>query len=454
MMRERGVAVAGMLLALWLPGLLNGCGQQPVANDQPVADAGGDQNVVLGALVALDGGGSRDPDGDVLSFRWSFTRRPSGSTVAMSNPTSATPTFRPDAVGAYEIGLAVSDGQGDDSSDAVAITVGCDGDKIFDNAEWIVARQASAVPEDPFQVTVNGINCGTAKLLTFASRVTGTTGYPQVFVINSSGYLRIKAGADPSPPIPFGQSLVLGPAITGTSASFPGTTLFFNPQLQSVSIDTSPLNPDGTGTLLIRLVADDVGLPAGSTKSNQIMDMTWEIRLYEPTEARTQADVAGRFTFTEDVTLDSVRTREFQSFRLVQISTLYIDGGSHDVDALRFRGTAGLVHLFYAPELAGMLLPPSPVHLDPANPVFESLHTDDQGAPNGNTPSYRIIGLRTMGTAGPITPRAFFVATVDVNDDNLGAWLHQSPPQAILAAGTTGRIEYGIVATTDPLAAP
>ena len=184
------------------------------------------------------------------------------------------------------------------------------------------------------------------------------------------------------------------------------------------------------------------------------MDLTWEIRLHEPTDSRTEASVAGRFTFTETVTLDPVRTGEFQSFRLFQVSTLYIDGGSHDVDALRFRGTGGLVQLFYAPGLAGMLLPQPPVHLDPANPVFESLHTDDQGAPNGNTPSYRIVGLRTTGTAGPITPRAFFVATTDVNDDNLGAWLHQSPPQATFAAGTTGTIEYDIVATTDPLAPP
>jgi hypothetical protein len=57
----------------------------------------------------------------------------------------------------------------------------------------------------------------------------------------------------------------------------------------------------------------------------------------------------------------------------------------------------------------------------------------------------------TGPVTGTITPRAFFVATNDVNDDNLGAWLHQSPSQPTIHAGTTGRIEYSVVATTDPL---
>jgi hypothetical protein len=456
MLRDRDAALApGMLLALSLLGLLGDCdGPSGPGNDPPVAEAGDDQNVVLGRLVTLDGGRSHDEDGGTLSFQWSFASIPAGSTATLSDQASATPTFRPDVAGTYGLRLVVSDGKAASAPDAVTVTVECTGGEIYNNAQWIVGRQASSVPEDPFQVVVNGNACGTTKLLTFASRVAGGTGYPQVFVINSSGYLRIKAGADPSLPLPFGQSFVLGPAVAGTSASFPGTTLFFNPQLQSVSIDTSLLNADGTGTLLIRLVANDAGLPAGSTKSNQIMNLGWDIRLHEPTDARTQADVAGRFTFTEAVTLDPVRTAELQSFRLFQISTLYIDGQSHDVDALRFRGAAGLVELFYAPGLAGTLLPQSPVHLDPANPVFESLHTDDQGAPNGNTPSFRVQELRTTGLAGPVTPRAFFVATTDVNDDNLGAWLHQAPSQATLAAGTAGTIEYSIVATTDPLPAP
>lgn len=342
---------------------------------------------------------------------------------------------------------------------ALALSLSCPrvppSSEIFNNGQWIIAPQNASIPEAPFEYRVDGNIRGTTKLLTFASRVAGSLQYPQVFVINSSGFLRIKAGADPAPPLPFGQSIVLGPAIFGTSASFPATTLFFNPQVQTVSVNTSQLNIDGTGTLLIQIIANDSNLPANSTKTNQIMNLTWNITLHEPTNTETQVDVAGDFTFTEAFTPDPVRTAEFQSFRLYQISSMYIDDARHDVDALRYRDAGGIAQLSYAPNLAEMLLPQPPTALDSANPIFESLHTDDNGAPNGNTPSYRITVMQTTGPlTGAITPRAFFAASNNVNDDNLGAWLHQDPSLAIIPAGTMGTIDYSIVATTDPLPVP
>src|SRR6185436_9112996 len=48
-------------------------------NAAPIADAGPDQTVALGAIVTLDGGRSSDADGDSLAFRWRFTSRPAGS---------------------------------------------------------------------------------------------------------------------------------------------------------------------------------------------------------------------------------------------------------------------------------------------------------------------------------------------------------------------------------------
>src|SRR6202008_2127436 len=43
----------------------------------PIASAGSDQTVPVGAIVQLDGSGSSDVDGDLLSFQWSFAARPS-----------------------------------------------------------------------------------------------------------------------------------------------------------------------------------------------------------------------------------------------------------------------------------------------------------------------------------------------------------------------------------------
>jgi len=59
-------------------------------NAKPVAEAGGDQGVLQGEQVDLDGLSSYDPDGDTISFAWSQIL---GPTVTLINPTSANPTF-------------------------------------------------------------------------------------------------------------------------------------------------------------------------------------------------------------------------------------------------------------------------------------------------------------------------------------------------------------------------
>jgi hypothetical protein len=56
----------------------------------PVANAGSDQSVNRGASVTLDGTGTKDPDGETLSYYWLQTR---GTPVTLSNPMSVQPTF-------------------------------------------------------------------------------------------------------------------------------------------------------------------------------------------------------------------------------------------------------------------------------------------------------------------------------------------------------------------------
>ena len=100
----------------------------------------------------------------------------------------------------------------------------------FNNGVWTIQKLPAPILEDPFEVWIDGKSMGTTKLLAFARHVPNTDQFPQVLVLYSSGYLRLKAGADPKPPLPFGQSLVLGPAIWDTSISVPNT----------ISIYTSP----------------------------------------------------------------------------------------------------------------------------------------------------------------------------------------------------------------------
>jgi hypothetical protein len=58
--------------------------------EPPVANAGVDQSVSEQQLVALDGGGSSDPDGDALTYAWTQV---SGPPVVLSDPTAEKPTF-------------------------------------------------------------------------------------------------------------------------------------------------------------------------------------------------------------------------------------------------------------------------------------------------------------------------------------------------------------------------
>jgi hypothetical protein len=76
----------------------------------PVADAGQDQNVSTGETVVLDGSGSHDADGDPLTYTWSFTSKPSGSTASLSPPNAVSPSFEADLEGTYVVQLIVHDG--------------------------------------------------------------------------------------------------------------------------------------------------------------------------------------------------------------------------------------------------------------------------------------------------------------------------------------------------------
>jgi hypothetical protein len=99
--------------------------EEPVPNNAPVADAGPNQGVVLPATVDLNGIASEDPDGDILTFVWTFATVPKKSALVDTDiGGAATPfaSFEPDVVGTYLIDLDVSDGSLGDT-DQVMIEV-------------------------------------------------------------------------------------------------------------------------------------------------------------------------------------------------------------------------------------------------------------------------------------------------------------------------------------------
>ncbi len=92
------------------------------SNELPIADAGANQTVAVGATVLLDGTGSMDPEGTSLDFTWTLQTVPTGSVATLSAADAANASFQADLPGDYLVSLVVSDGIDDSSPAYVQIT--------------------------------------------------------------------------------------------------------------------------------------------------------------------------------------------------------------------------------------------------------------------------------------------------------------------------------------------
>src|SRR5512145_2908189 len=107
---------------------INGCGEwgnSTAPNDTPIANAGPDQGSIRpGTLITLNGSASSDPDGDPLTYSWSFVTRPAGSAAVLAKATTVSPTFTLDLIGDYVVQLVVNDGRVNSAPDSVIVSTG------------------------------------------------------------------------------------------------------------------------------------------------------------------------------------------------------------------------------------------------------------------------------------------------------------------------------------------
>ncbi|MEO8751871.1 MAG: PKD domain-containing protein, partial [Casimicrobiaceae bacterium] len=159
-------------------------------NAPPVADAGPNQNLPVPGPVQLNGAASSDPEGQPLTFAWSLTVKPAGSTATLNNATIVNPTFTADLGGTYVAQLIVSDGVLSSAPSATTIIV----------ADLPTVSIAATTPNASETGPVNGV---------FTFTRTGPTTFP--LQVNFSPTGTANRGADYvdtgfSVTIPAGQS--------------------------------------------------------------------------------------------------------------------------------------------------------------------------------------------------------------------------------------------------------
>ena len=92
-----------------------------VPNTPPTANAGADQLITLPTTSAtLNGTGSSDPDGTIVTYAWS---KVSGGSATITSPSSATTTVTGLSQGVYYFRLAVTDDSSATSADTMILTV-------------------------------------------------------------------------------------------------------------------------------------------------------------------------------------------------------------------------------------------------------------------------------------------------------------------------------------------
>ncbi len=82
----------------------------PIAQAQP--DGALPDPILPGVMIGLSSAGSVDPEGESLTYRWRFIRRPEGSNARFVDPVAENTSFMVDRPGVYIAGLEVRDETG------------------------------------------------------------------------------------------------------------------------------------------------------------------------------------------------------------------------------------------------------------------------------------------------------------------------------------------------------
>ncbi|MEY2843383.1 MAG: hypothetical protein RI920_1420, partial [Pseudomonadota bacterium] len=92
----------------------------------------------LGYQVFLNGGGSKDADGDPLTYAWTLVSQPQGSKLGLTSNNAAALAITPDMLGTYKLKLTVTDSKGAQGENLLTLVV--------DNTRPVANIDSNATP--------------------------------------------------------------------------------------------------------------------------------------------------------------------------------------------------------------------------------------------------------------------------------------------------------------------
>lgn len=302
---------------------------------------------------------------------------------------------------------------------------------------WAIQLCSDPNVASTMKVWVDGIVAGTGARIDVYQDTDDHSRQPAVMSLYASSYLRLKHGADPVPPVPFGASVILSDGYWQSG----------------VNHDRAILT-----TLRISTALFPATLKLTATGTNGSLKSTFTLSLPAPTDARASLSVTRKTTATAAISIDPERSTLGEGAKIIAGgSTMWINddgpcpGGfthCHDADAVRVRTpTATTVTTPFASVPIPGFIFSSPVAI---GKWFELRHSHATSWQGGDPPSVRVC-LDSLPAGRTYRAQGFVASTTDVNDDNVGGpWVHDDTrAQTGWATGDTETVRFRIVARND-----
>ncbi len=223
-------------------------------NQPPVANAGPAQTATQGDVVTLDASASSDPDGDPITYKWTFQSKPNGSMAALTDANSVNPTFTADKAGTYVLQLVVNDQFIDSSPATVTITATPIKSQISITPNFNTPLTAGSgyLSFDVNNIGKVGISSGIINIsLTDPSGVVVSTG-SQSFAMNL-GEGKTVAVPVTIPPLKFGAYTLTYTESDETRTGAPTTVSIPNTPAVTFSFDKTSYRAGDTANIVLTL---------------------------------------------------------------------------------------------------------------------------------------------------------------------------------------------------------